>query len=95
LMIVDHDSGFIFGFQLMSAQDSLAAMYSRIPNTVAKLLSQAQIVPERITVRSDKLRNVLKSLAQRLNIELRYADELPSIDEAMESMTAWMRTGKV
>lgn len=95
LMIADHDSGFIFGFELMSAHDSLAAMYSRIPNSVAKLLSQAQIVPERITVRSDKLHNVLKSLAQRLNIELRYADELPSIDEAMESMTAWMRTGKV
>jgi hypothetical protein len=95
LMIADRDSGFIFGFELMSAQDSLAAMDSRIPNTVAKLLSQAQIVPARMTVRSDKLRTVLESLAQRLNIELRYADKLPSIDEAMESMTAWMRTGKV
>ena len=92
-MVADRDSGFIFGFELMSAQDSVAAMYSRVPNAVAKLLSQAQIVPTRMAARSDRLRNVLKPLAQRLNIELRFVDELPSIDEGMGSMTAWMQRG--
>jgi hypothetical protein len=93
LMIVDRDSGFIFGFELMSAEDSSAAMYSRVPHAVLKLLVQAQIVPARMTVRSDKLRNVLKSLAQKLSVELRLVNELRSVDEAMESMTAWMQTG--
>ena len=95
LMIADRDSGYIFGFELMSAQDSLAAMYSRIPNEVAKLILQAQIVPTRMVVRSDRLRSVLKPLAQKLNIELLYEDSLPSIDEAIGSMFEWMRTGRL
>lgn len=95
LMIADRDSGFILGSELMSAEGSLAAMYSRIPAAVLNLLLRERFVPARIAVRSDKLRNVLKPLAQRLNIELRFTDELPSIDEAMLSMTAWMQGGEI
>lgn len=95
LMAADNDSGYIFGFELLSAQDSLAAMYSRLPNAVANILSEARIVPTRMAVRSGKLHGLLKPLAQILNIELRYTDELPSIDEASESMTAWMRSRRL
>jgi len=51
-MIADHDSGFIFGFDVMSLEDSLSAMYAQIPNGIAKILLQNQIVPRRLIVRS-------------------------------------------
>src|SRR5260221_74226 len=93
LMIADHDSGFILGFDVMSVEDSPAAMHARIPNAVAKILLQNQIVPRRLIVRSDKLRGFLKPLAQSLNIVLQYSDELPSIDQAAESLGGWLRGG--
>ena len=93
LMVADGESGFLFGCELLSAQDSYAAMYSRLPNVVIKLLWQAQVVPARVSVRSDKLRNVLKPLVQRLNVELELVTALPSIDEALQSMKRWMQEG--
>jgi len=59
----------------------------------ARILLQSQIVPRRLMVRSDKLRGLLKLLAQSLNIVLQYSDELPSIDQAAESLGEWLRGG--
>ena len=95
LMIADSDSGFIFGTDVMSAQDSLLAMHARIPNSLAQMLLQAEILPQKLVVRSERLRTLLKPFAQALNIELRLQDELPSIDEAAEYMGQFMRGGKL
>ena len=94
-MIADRDSGFIFGNEMMTAEDSLTAMHARLPNLLARMLLQAEIMPQRLLVRSKLLRTLLRSLTQALNIELRQADELPSIDEAARCMGEWMRTGKM
>ncbi len=95
LMIADSDSGFILGTDVMSAQDSLPAMHARIPNSLAQMLVQAEIRPQKLVVRSELLRTLLKPFAQALNIELRLQDELPSIDEAAESMRQFMRGGQL
>ena len=94
LMIADSDSGFIFGTEVMSAQDSLPAMHARIPNSLAQMLLQAEILPQKLVVRSERLRTLLKPFAQALNIELRLQGQLPSIDEAAEYMGQFMRGGK-
>jgi hypothetical protein len=78
----------------MSVEDSLFAMHARIPNAVARILLQNQIVPRRLIVRSDKLRGLLKPLAQSLNIVLQYSDELPRIDEAAGSLGEWLQRGR-
>jgi hypothetical protein len=95
LMVADSDSGFILGAEAMAAENSLAAMRASVPNSLAKVLLQNQVVPGRLIVRSEWLRNLLKFFTQTLNIELRHSDELPSIDEAVDSMSEWMRTGKI
>ena len=94
LMFADSNSGFILGVDVMTAEDSLAAMHARIPNALAKILLQNQTVPRRLIVRSEVLRGLLRNLTQSLNIELRYADELPSIDEAAASMKEAMLDGR-
>jgi hypothetical protein len=86
LMIADSESGFIFGLEAMTPEGSLPAMYGRFPETLARLLLQAKIVPKRLTLRSDRLLKMLEPLAKALKIQLCYAEELPSIDEAAASM---------
>jgi hypothetical protein len=95
LMVADSDSGFILGVDAMTAESSLAAMRASIPNSLAKMLLQNQVVPRRLIVRWELLRNLLRTLTQSLNIELKHSDELPSIDEAADSMGEWMRAGKM
>jgi hypothetical protein len=93
LMVADSDSGLIMGIEPMTAKGSLAVMHAEIPNVLVKMLGQNNLVPERMTVRPDNLRRLLKPLAQGLNIELRYAAELPRVDEARASMNQWLRGG--
>lgn len=95
LMVADSDSGFILGGDVMTAESSLAAMRASTPNSLAKMLLQNRAVPRRLIVRSEWLRNLLKTLTQSLNIELRFSNELPRIDEAADSMSEWMRTGRL
>lgn len=95
LMLADSQSGFILGAEAMTAETSLTAMRASIPDYLAKMLLKSPAVPRRLMVRSEWLRNLLKTLTQSLNIELRHSDELPSIDEAIKSMSEWTRTGKV
>jgi hypothetical protein len=94
-MVADSDSGFILGGDVMTAESSLAAMRASIPNSLAKMLLQNRAVPRRLIVRSEWLRNLLKTFTQSLNIELRFSNELPRIDEAADSMSEWMRTGRL
>jgi hypothetical protein len=94
LMVADSNSGFILGADAMAAEDSLAAMHAGIPNALLNALLQNQVMPERLLVRSKFLRGLLRNLTQSLNIELRHADELPSVDEAAAFMKESMLGGK-
>lgn len=95
LMVTDSDSGFILGTDAMTAESSLAAMRASIPNSLAQILLQNSVVPRTLSVRSELLRTLLRSFTQSLNIELRQSDELPSIDQAADAMSKWMRTGQL
>ena len=94
LMVADSESGLIFGIDAMIAENSLADMRATIPNVLAQMLVQNRVVPRRVVVRAEWLRRLLQTLMQSLNIELRHADELPSIDQAADSMSKWMQGGK-
>jgi hypothetical protein len=94
LMVADRESGLIFGIDAMIAENSLADMRATIPNVLAKMLLQNHVVPRRVVVRAEWLRRLLRTLTQSLNIELRHANELPSIDQAVDSMSEWMQRGK-
>ena len=61
LMVADSDSGFILGGDAMTAESSLAAMRASIPNSLAKMLLQNRVMPRRLMVRSELLRNLLKT----------------------------------
>jgi uncharacterized protein DUF6930 len=93
-MIADSNSGFLFGAETMTAEPSLSEMHAGIPNALVKALLQNQIMPEKLLVRSKFLRGLLRNLTQSLNIELRHADKLPAIDEAVAFLLESMLGGK-
>jgi hypothetical protein len=95
LMLADRLSGIIFGFEALAAEDSLNTMYASVPEAVARLLWQSKVLPKQIIVRSVLLLGLLEPLEKELKIQLRCANELPSIDEAAGSMAKWLETGRM
>jgi hypothetical protein len=95
LMLADRQSGMILGFEALSAEHTLNTMYASVPETIVSLLSQNQVLPKQIVVRSELLLNLLEPLAEELKIQLRRAIRLPAIDEATASMTRWLQTGRM
>jgi len=95
LMIADRQSGFIYGFEALTAEKSLAAMYGSVPEVFFRLLLQARILPKHLILRSGLLLTLLEPIAKELKIQLRYSEQLPSIDEAAGSMGKWLRSGKL
>jgi hypothetical protein len=93
LMLADSRSGMIIGVELMSPLPTLAEMHGRIPSEAAQLLAQAGVLPAAIIARSELLLSLLEPLAAHLNVELQEADELPSIDAAMDSMFGMLMGG--
>ncbi|MGH9873958.1 MAG: DUF6930 domain-containing protein, partial [Pyrinomonadaceae bacterium] len=95
LMLADRQNGLIVGFEALTAEHSLNTMYASVPEKVARLLGQAGVLPKQIVVRSALMLDLLEALEQDLKIQLRCANELPAIDEAVASMTHWLQTGKM
>jgi Domain of unknown function (DUF6930) len=95
LMIAESKNGLILGAEPMTAERSLSEMHEGIPNALLKALLQNQVIPERLLVRTKFLHGLLRSLTQSLNIELRHANELPSIDEAAAFMLESMFGGEL
>ncbi|MEK6280178.1 MAG: hypothetical protein AABN95_07460 [Acidobacteriota bacterium] len=95
LMLADRHSGLIFGFEALSAENSLNTMYAAVPEKVAELLWQSKVLPKQIIVRSVLLLDLLEPLERELQIQLRSANNLPAIDRAARSMTNWLSTGKM
>jgi len=93
LMMADAKSGMIVGFEMMRPEPSLTEMHGQIPSKIAEWFTQAGVIPERITARSELLLELLVPSAATLNISLYQSDELPSIDEAANSMLGWMMGG--
>ena len=94
LMLADHESGFIFGVEVMAAEQGLAGMYADAADKIARLLLKAELLPRRLLIQSGRLFELLKPLTQKLNIELLYVDELPAIEEAADAMFEQMAGGR-
>jgi hypothetical protein len=95
LMLADRHSGYIVGFEALTAEHSLKTMYAGVPEKVVRLLWQGKVLPKQIIVRSDLLLALLAPLEKELTVQLRQADELPAIDEAADAVAQFLATGKM
>jgi hypothetical protein len=86
LMTVDAQSGFILGTELLHVDPSLESMWGQVPASVVVQLARTGLVPDKVTVRSALLMQLLEPVAEEIGFKLKRSDRLPSLDSAKEAM---------
>ncbi len=86
LMTVDAQSGFILGTELLHVDPSLESMWGQIPASVVVQLARTGLVPAKVVVRSELLRQLLEPVAEELGFKLSRSNRLPSLDSAKEAL---------
>jgi len=82
LMLVDADSGFILGTDLMAPKPTLEAVWRQTPQTFLKGVQPLRGLPAHVYVRSERLWDLLEPLTAELGIRLDMARSLPALEEA-------------
>ncbi|HAM46035.1 MAG TPA: hypothetical protein DCM67_13570, partial [Propionibacteriaceae bacterium] len=91
LLLVDSSSGFVFGNELLSSGPTFGAMCGTIPMTMARMLAAHHLRPREIRVRSQALLPWLELLGDDLGFKMTQRSRLPRLDEARDSLNAWLR----
>lgn len=90
LMLVDSNSGFVFGGELLSPDPTFVEMCGTIPMVVARTLAGHRLRPREIRVRSQTLLPWLRLLGDDLGFKMTQRSRLPRLDEARDSLNAWL-----
>jgi hypothetical protein len=88
LLLVDAQSGFVLGTELLAPEPSLEAMWGTVPLKLVQTLVRTRALPARITVRSDLLKALLEPLTDELGIQLRQSHSLRALDSAKEFLVS-------
>jgi len=91
LLIVEPQSSFVLGTELLAPAPTLEAMWGQVPQRLAQQLLRVGILPEEIRVRSPLLRQLLQPLAQELGIRLKPVKSLRSLDSVQREMLSFLR----
>jgi hypothetical protein len=89
LMLADHDSGMILGFDLLTPLPSMESMWSEVPAIVVEKLAEG-LPPKEIQVKDDMLYFVLQPVAQELGCAIRKQSRLKMIDRAKRELRNFM-----
>ena len=84
LLTLDTQSGAILGHEMLKPDPSPEAMWGSIPETVARQLVRAGLIPEEVTVGSELLFQLLQPLTESLHFELEQSLILPNLHPLKE-----------
>ena len=82
LMVVDATSGIVFDTELLTPEPSLEAMWSSVPLRLMQLFEKLNGIPREVRMRSQKLLDLLRSVAGEQGFELKLEDSLTHLDQA-------------
>ncbi|MBN1248492.1 MAG: hypothetical protein JXC32_12595 [Anaerolineae bacterium] len=91
LGVVDSRSGYALGFELLSTEPSVEAMYERIPAVFVSLLAKNNLRPNLVVSSRQVLLHLLAPPAQHLKIELAYSPVLPTLDPIKKDLIQHLR----
>ncbi len=95
LLLADHDSGYLLGFELCSPLPSLEAMWASVPEAVLRILEKRKFAPREFLVRAGMLADVMGQVASKIGVPCRVSNRLQAIDTARRDMEHLMeRFGK-
>lgn len=88
ILIVEHDSGFILGTVVTDCTQDLA---QAVMNTLVNAASTHEARPKKILVKQEELYILLSPLEEQAAIMCELVDQLPSCQEAKNTMDIFMR----
>src|SRR5215208_2593605 len=86
LLVVDAGSGMVLGSDLLTPHPSLEAMWGRVPENLADKLFALELAPEKISVDSELLFELLEPLASEAAFGLELSLALPGLEPARENL---------
>jgi hypothetical protein len=86
LLVVDAGSGMVLGSDLLAPHPSPEAMWGRVPENLADQLFAVELAPEKISVDSDLLFELLEPLASEAGFDLELSPSLPGLEPARENL---------
>lgn len=91
LLVVEPESFFILGTELMEAKDGLHKMWESIPASLVSILNKKPFLPREIRVSDHKLYQFFAPLQNELGIKLSFVEHLPAVEDAMNSLRNYMQ----
>src|SRR5215218_3727573 len=85
LLVVDAGSGMVLGSDLLAPHPSPEAMWGRVPENLADQLFAVELAPEKISVDSELLFDLLEPLAGEAGFDLELSPSLPGLELAREN----------
>jgi hypothetical protein len=85
-MVIDHDSAFIFNFQL----EKRDVVLTNFPAKFIEFLEKTKFMPKRILVKRDEAHRILEPLAAKIGIEISSVESLPALEYAEKSMRGFI-----
>jgi hypothetical protein len=87
MLMVDAKSGMIVGQDMLSPEPDLNSIWANTPDAfISQCLFGLQARPATLHVCTEDLFELFEPIAERLKIKLSLRDELPRLDEAVESL---------
>ena len=86
LLVVDAGSGMVLGSDLLAPHPSPEAMWGQVPENLAELLFAVELAPEKVSVDSELLFELLEPLASEAGFDLELSPSLPGLELARENL---------
>jgi hypothetical protein len=86
LLVVDAGSGMVLGSELLAPHPSLEAMWGLVPENFADQLFAYELAPEKVSVDSELLFELLEPLASEAGFDLELSPSLPGLESAREDL---------
>lgn len=90
LMVVDHESGMIAGFEMLTPLPSMEAMWSEVPAVVVEILAQG-FPPKEVLVKDNMLYLLLQPVAQEAGFRLKKESRLKMTENIGRELQDFMR----
>ena len=91
VLVVDTRSGMVLGYEMLDPRPGMEAMWGQVTVSVARALANNQLAPRMMKVGDPLLEGLLQPLAAELRSRVKLARRLPALEEARESLFAFMR----
>jgi hypothetical protein len=86
LLVVEAGSGMVLGSDLLAPHPSPEAMWGRVPENLADQLFALDLAPEKLSVDSELLFDLLEPLASEAGFDLELSPSLPGLEQASETL---------